>query len=107
AAVQLFFDAFLAGIDFFAVDRRPARIARDALFVTNPADVWPRVAEDDGVRLQLSHQRPRRRPIVIAGLVNLAPFARTAVIAVAAVRAVVPDFKQLAVPSQQFAQLFA
>src|SRR5216110_7087 len=91
----------------FAVLRRPARLARDATLVADPADVRPRVAEQHRVRLEIANDLPRVGPVVVRAIVDLTPLVRAAVIAVATVRAVEEDLEHRAVLGQQLAQLIA
>src|SRR5262249_20650045 len=85
----------------------PAGIAGDAALVAHPAHIQSHVAEDDRAGLQFPHQFPRVRPVVVVMLVDGALLARSAIVTVAAVRAVVPDFEDRAVIGQQLRQLLA
>src|SRR5258705_3246416 len=84
---------------------RPARPAGDAVLVPAPANIRPGVAEQYGVWLQIAHELPRVRPVVISAVVDLAPLVRAAVVAVTAVRAVEEDLEYRPVVGEQLAQL--
>src|SRR6266849_4295688 len=66
-----------------AVGRRPAGLTRHASLVADPTDVRARVAEEDAVGLEVAHELPGRRPVVVRAIVDPAPLVRAAVIAVA------------------------
>src|SRR5258705_12411862 len=86
---------------------RPARPAGDAVLVPAPANIRPGVAEQYGVWLQIAHELPRVRRVVIGAVVDLAPLVRAAVVAVTAVRAVEEDLEYRPIVGQQLAQLIA
>src|SRR5689334_21633472 len=75
----------------------PACFARDPLFISHPANIRTDVAENNCFRLKLAYQRPSIRPIVVTGFVDDPFLFRAAVVPRAAVRAIVPDFKNRAV----------
>ena len=97
----------MAGEDARRVDRRPARVAGDAVLVPDPPTVRPGVGEDAGVRLELADEGDRRRPVVVGAVVDLPRRPHAAVVAVAAVGPVEPDLGDRAVVRQQFGELVA
>src|SRR5581483_1505657 len=88
-------------------ERLPTGLACDAFFISDPADVRPDVAEDHGVRLQRPNEVPGFGPAIISRLIDDALVTSAAVIAVTAVRAVVPDLEDRTVAGEQFAKLLA
>src|SRR5262249_29288245 len=87
--------------------RGPTRVAGEAAFVPDPADVRSDVAEDAGVRLHRADHFPRLRPIVVGVSVDRSLLFGAAVKAIAAVGAIVPDLENRTVLSKQFAELRA
>ena len=83
--------------DHVGIDSGPVRIAGDAALVADPADVGSGVGEDHRVRLQLAHESPDARPVVLL-LLAVRPFA---------VGAVEPDLVDRAVARQQLGELVA
>ena len=94
-----------AAIGAHGIVSGPARIAGYAAFVAHPADVRTHVAEDHRVGLQLAHQLPGARPVVVSVLVDEPLLARAAIKTVAAVGAVVPHLEDGTVAGEQFAKL--
>src|SRR5437667_1375615 len=90
-----------------AVRRGPARLAGDPVIVPDPANIRAGVAEEHGSGLQVAHDLPRVRPIVVGAVVDLAPFVDAAVVAVATVRTVEEDLENRAIAGQQLAELIA
>ncbi|PAV92943.1 hypothetical protein WR25_09910 [Diploscapter pachys] len=86
---------------------RPAGVAGDAVFVADPADVRAQRIEGAGHRLMLMDQCDDRGPVIVFGRVDRAGFARAAIIAVAAVGAVEPEFEEFAVAGAEFDHLLA
>ena len=95
----------MPGVEPVQRDRVPRGVEGDTFLVADPAHVRSDVAEHRRLRLEIPHQLPRVRPVVIGGAVDLAPLARPAVVAVAAVGAVEPHFRDRAVVGQQLAKL--
>ena len=88
-----------------ALYHAPIRLSGPALFVAYPADVGARAAENHRSGLQFV-DRPARPLVAVIGLgVDAALLVRTAVPAVAAVRAVEPVFEKRPVTGEQFAHL--
>ena len=77
-----------------------------ALLVAHPAHVRADVAEDRHAGLELADELPCVDPVVVRAMVDVAAFARAAVVAVAAVRAVEEELERRAVVGQDFAELF-
>ena len=77
------------------IDGGPVRLAGRAVLVAAPADVGPRVREDDGIRLEFLDETERARPVVDLPL-PVGSFA---------VGAVEPHFVEPAVLRQQLGQL--
>src|SRR5437667_344847 len=90
-----------------AVRRGPARLAGDPVIVPDPANIRAGVAEEHCSGLQVTHDLPRVRPIVVGAVVDLAAFVGAAVVAVATVRTVEEDLENRAIAGQQLAQLIA
>ena len=90
-----------------AVRRGPARLAGDPVLVPDPANIRAGVAEEHCSGLQVTHDLPRVRPIVVGAVVDLAAFVGAAVVAVATVRTVEEDLENRAIAGQQLAQLIA
>src|SRR2546422_868474 len=93
--------------EVLAVGRGPARLAGDPVLVPDPANIRTGVAEKHGGGLQVAHDLPCVRPIVVGAVVDLASFVGAAVVAVAAVRTVEEDLENRAIAGQQLAQLIA
>src|SRR5438105_12656142 len=90
-----------------AIRRRPAGLTRHAPLVSNPTDVRTSIAKEYAVGLEVAHELPRRRPVVIRAIVEFPSLVRAAIVTVAAVRAVEEDLENRTVAREQLAQLIA
>src|ERR1051325_10212901 len=99
--------AVAAGIAATGIQCGPARIARDAVLISNPADIGASIAEYDGFGHQLADNLKSVGPMIVDAVINLPFFSRATVETVAAVCAVEPDTENVAVIGEQFAQLIA
>src|SRR5436309_1170963 len=52
---------------------RPAGLARDAALIADPPDVGTGVAEQHRTGLEIAHELPGIRPVVVGAVVDLAP----------------------------------
>ena len=96
-----------AGIAALGVKCGPARIARDAFFVADPAEIRSTIAEHYSIGHQFADDLPGILPVVIGAIVDSARFSGPAIKAVATIGAVEPDGENIAVTRQQLAQLVA
>lgn len=85
----------------------PARIASDTVLVAAPADIGAERVEGAGHRLVPMHQLDHPWPVVVSGRIDLARFARSTVVAVAAIGAVEPELEQVAIARAEFDDLLA
>src|SRR5256714_11466310 len=90
-----------------AVRCRPAGLTRHAPLVADPADVRTCIAEEDAIGLEVAHELPGCRPVVVRAVIDLAPLVRPAVIAVAAIRTIEEDLENRTVAREQLTQLIA
>src|SRR5437868_561856 len=99
--------AAAAGITSGRVERGPARLTGDPIFVAHPPNIGTGVTEHNSHWHQLAHQPAGIFPIIVSAGINLARFPRAAVKAVAAVGAVEPHSEDIAIMSEELTELIA